>query len=193
MLGILLSVLKISGILLLAVLALAVLVLAVILLVPVRYGFSGKFDTDEKKICGKITWFFRLVHISVAIDGDGMKITPKILGKEWGREKKKKKWKVASKEENRKIRPAEKNDDEDTVPTKNGRENGESTEYWNSTEKLSADEKKDFSKKSIFDKLYDKIKSVIDFIQGKLAGWKNFLQNVSEWMEKKDKIFDFFL
>ncbi len=45
MLGILLSILKILGIILLAVLAVVLLAVLVLLFVPVRYRISGKWNT----------------------------------------------------------------------------------------------------------------------------------------------------
>lgn len=53
MLGILLSILKILGIILLAVLAVVLLAVLVLLFVPVRYRISGKWNTEEKKNRGK--------------------------------------------------------------------------------------------------------------------------------------------
>lgn len=193
MLGILLSVLKILGILLLALLVLIILVLAVILLVPVRYRFSGKFHEDEKNIHGRITWFFRLVHISVSADHQGMKLVPRILGREWNHEKKKKR-KTAGKKEK----------EQNTGTEKIKKENRETEDIKNKTQKIlektesdhaeefAGSNAKDSSEKSIFRKIYDKIKGVVDFILAKADVCRKALADISELNEKKNKVFDFF-
>ena len=90
MLGILLSILKILGIILLAVLAVVLLAVLVLLFVPVRYRISGKWNTEEKKIEGKVTWLFRLVHISMSADKNGQQIVPRIMGINLKKSRKKK-------------------------------------------------------------------------------------------------------
>ena len=90
MLGILLSILKILGIILLAVLVFVLLAVLLLLFVPVRYRISGKWNTEEKRIEGKVTWLFRLVHISMSADKDEQQIVPRIMGINLKNRKKKK-------------------------------------------------------------------------------------------------------
>lgn len=81
MLGVLLTILKIIGIILLVLLALILGLAAVILLVPIRY--RGKAAYLEKKLSGslKITWLLHLLSASVSVTPDGTDIRVKVLGK----------------------------------------------------------------------------------------------------------------
>ncbi len=109
MLGILLSILKILGIILLAVLVFVLLAVLLLLFVPVRYRISGKWNTEEKRIEGKVTWLFRLVHISMSADKDEQQIVPRIMGINLkNRKKKKRKIKKTGKKEKKKKRKEKK-------------------------------------------------------------------------------------
>ena len=64
MIGIILSVVKIFGIIILAILALALLIILMVLFIPVRY--KGKIYFKEvPDIELSITWFFKFLSISV--------------------------------------------------------------------------------------------------------------------------------
>ena len=64
MIGIILSVVKILGIIILAILALALLIILMVLFIPVRY--KGKIYFKEvPDIELSITWFFKFLSISV--------------------------------------------------------------------------------------------------------------------------------
>lgn len=214
MLGILLSILKILGIILLAVLLLVILVLLLLLLVPVRYRFSGKFNTDEKRMEGKITWLFRLVHISVLIDEDGQRIVPKVMGINL---KKRKTEKEQPKRRGKRKRRKKKEKKIKESSSKEKDSNGKGMEKETGKEELLKSEKKETEKKveeekaeevflekkintteddilekSIFRRIYEKIINVISAILKKVEAWKGILAQAQEFKQKKDKIFDFF-
>lgn len=81
MLGVLLTILKIIGIILLVLLALILGLASVILLVPIRY--RGKAVCQEKKFSGnlKITWLLHLLSASVSVTPEENDIRVKVLGK----------------------------------------------------------------------------------------------------------------
>lgn len=229
MLGILLSILKILGIILLVVLVLVILVLLVLLFVPVRYRFSGKFNTEEKRIEGKVTWLFRLVHISMSVDENGQKLVPKIMGidlkkRKEGKEKKERPKKREKKKrrgrrekkrtENKKKEKRKKNAAKEKAPEKEAEKEkllkSEEKETEKKVEEKRAEEYADSPKvddidcqkkindtkqplkKSIFQKIYEKIISVLSVISKMAKAWKKLLENMQELQSKKDKIFDFF-
>lgn len=222
MLGILLSILKILGIILLAVLGVVILVLLVLLLVPVRYRISGKWNAEEKRIEGKATWLFRLVHVSVSADKDGQHIVPKIMGidlkkrserkekreKHKKKEKKNKRKKEKRKMEKRKMEKMEK-ETEKKKPIISEKKETEikKTEIKEAEIKkteMNVEEEKtnDFpekidniepiQKKSIFQKIYEKIINVLSAVSKVAKAWRGLFENAQELQKKKDKIFDFF-
>ena len=79
-LGILLTILKIIGIILLVLLGIVLFVVAVILLVPIRYEGEGR---KEETLCGhiKITWLLHLISASASLSPDGTNICIRIAGK----------------------------------------------------------------------------------------------------------------
>ena len=200
MLGILLSILKILGIILLAVLAVVLLAVLVLLFVPVRYRISGKWNTEEKKIEGKVTWLFRLVHISMSADKNGQQIVPRIMGINLKKSRKKKQKPKKKKEKSLK----EDNQGENNSEEKNLKEGWEKKETEKKVEKQKEEgqeermdnkENTDWQQekqKSIFQKIYEKIISVLSAISKIAQTWKKLLENLQELQKKKDKIFDFF-
>lgn len=74
MLGILLTILKIIGIILLVLIGLILLAAAVILLVPIRY--HGEGAREEKILSGnvKLTWLLHMISASASLSEDGTKI-----------------------------------------------------------------------------------------------------------------------
>ena len=81
MLGILLTILKIIGIILLVLIGLILLAAAVILLVPIRY--HGEGAREEKILSGsvKLTWLLHMISASASLSEDGMKIRVCLFGK----------------------------------------------------------------------------------------------------------------
>lgn len=67
MLQILLLILKIIGIILAVLLGLILLILCIVLFVPIRYQGKASFegDIDSAKARGEVTWFFRLIGVTV--------------------------------------------------------------------------------------------------------------------------------
>lgn len=81
MLGILLTILKIIGIILLVLIGLILLAAAVILLVPIRYHGDGA--REEKIPSGnvKLTWLLHMISASASLSEDGTKIRVCLFGK----------------------------------------------------------------------------------------------------------------
>lgn len=81
MLGILLTILKIIGIILLVLIGLILLAAAVILLVPIRY--HGEGAREEKILSGnvKLTWLLHMISASASLSEDGTKIRFCLFGK----------------------------------------------------------------------------------------------------------------
>lgn len=81
MLGILLTILKIIGIILLVLIGLILLAAAVILLVPIRY--HGEGAREEKILSGsvKLTWLLHMISASASLSEDGTKIRVCLFGK----------------------------------------------------------------------------------------------------------------
>ena len=81
MLGILLTILKIIGIILLVLIGLILLAAAVILLVPIRY--QGEGAREEKILSGsvKLTWLLHMISASASLSEDGTKIRVCLFGK----------------------------------------------------------------------------------------------------------------
>lgn len=197
MLGILLSILKILGIIFLVVLVFVLLVLLVLLFVPVRYRISGKWNTDEKRIEGKITWLFRLVHISIAADKDGQQIIPRIMGINLKKTKKKKEKKKKREKKKRKKREKKSKKKETEKKVEGQKEEEIQEEYINNTDWQQEEPEKTNNvtqslKKSIFRRIYEKIINVLSAVAKMAESWKKLLENVQELQRKKDKIFDFF-
>ena len=81
MLGILLTILKIIGIILLVLIGLILLAAAVILLVPIRY--HGEGAREEKILSGsvKLTWLLHMISASASLSEDGTNIRVCLFGK----------------------------------------------------------------------------------------------------------------
>ncbi|MCI8826438.1 MAG: DUF2953 domain-containing protein [Lachnospiraceae bacterium] len=215
MLGILLSILKILGIILLAVLVFVLLAVLVLLFVPVRYRISGKWNTEEKRIEGKVTWLFRLVHISMSADKDEQQIVPRIMGINLKNRKKKKEKSKKREKKKRKKREKRKKRKENSLKEKNPEEKSKRKETEKKVEEqrkkeiqedmdnsentdCQQDDQREIKdvtqnlKKSIFQKIHEKIISVLSAIAKIAETWKKLLENIQELQQKKDKIFDFF-
>ena len=81
MLGILLTILKIIGIILLVLIGLILTAVAVILLVPIRY--RGEGACEEKVLSGsvKITWLLHLLSIDISYSSGGTVLSVRLFGK----------------------------------------------------------------------------------------------------------------
>ena len=78
MISVLLTLLKIIGIVLLSLLGLFLVLLLIILFVPVRYRLKGYYK-DEFVCHGKITWLLHMVSVSIDYDKEAVTAV-KILG-----------------------------------------------------------------------------------------------------------------
>jgi hypothetical protein len=78
--GILLSILKIIGVILLAVLILVVLVGAVVLLVPVRYMADASYIEKKAGLLAKVTWLLNAVRFKAELRDKSLVVSLKILG-----------------------------------------------------------------------------------------------------------------
>ncbi len=94
MLGVILTILKILGIILLVILGLILTLVLVVLFVPIRYKSRGYVEkTDEgilDNISVKVTWLLHIVSVKFDIDGKDSKLSIKIFGRELGLGKSKK-------------------------------------------------------------------------------------------------------
>lgn len=86
MLSVILTILKILGIILLVILGLILALVLVILFVPIRYRSKGYVEkTDEgidDKISVKVSWLLHIVSVRFELDGKEGKLVVKIFGKE---------------------------------------------------------------------------------------------------------------
>ena len=90
MLHILLTILKIIGIILLAVIGLVLLICLCVLFVPIRYSARVKYNKTNN-ICVRVTYLLRLISIKYSLIGNDKKISIKIFGIDFNRFKIKKK------------------------------------------------------------------------------------------------------
>ena len=79
MVSVLLTLLKIIGIVLLSLLGLFIVLLLLVLFVPVRYRFKGYYKENEFVCHGKITWLLHLVSLSLDYEKEFI-TSAKILG-----------------------------------------------------------------------------------------------------------------
>ena len=76
MIGILLTALKIIGIVILAIIALALLIILMVLFIPVRY--KGKvYFKEVPDIALSVTWFFKFLSLNITYK-DGLDIIGKV-------------------------------------------------------------------------------------------------------------------
>ena len=80
MLSLILTILKIAGIVLVSIIGLAILLICIILFVPVRYRAVGYYKKDYK-ITGQISWLLHFISVKVVYENNNpFKIVVKILG-----------------------------------------------------------------------------------------------------------------
>lgn len=80
MVSIILTILKIIGIILLAILGILLLLIALVLFVPVRYKASGGYTQGSADVSGKVRWFLGFVSLTVRYQsGQPFHIKTKVL------------------------------------------------------------------------------------------------------------------
>ncbi|MBQ3545750.1 MAG: DUF2953 domain-containing protein [Lachnospiraceae bacterium] len=90
MLHILLTILKIIGIILLAIIGLVLLICLCVLFVPIRYSARIKYD-ETANICVRVSYLLRLISIKYVLNGKDKKTSIKIFGIDINRFKRKNK------------------------------------------------------------------------------------------------------
>lgn len=197
MLGVLLTILKIIGIILLVILLTVLFLLAIVLFVPVRYRLQGSL-TEDKRIIGKIHWLFSAVSVPLTIDENGVNYVIKIFGIDISKCKKKrrpKKKKDKKKETNR----AEDGEDKRITIQSISENEKESTKKVvdHNTEEIAKEEISQetnwFIKKftSIFDKIRNKFEKIKNTILEIIKHLQSIWKSCCDLSDKKNKIFDF--
>ncbi len=79
MLGILLTILKVIGIIILCILGLVLGILLIVFLVPIRYNVQGDIY-EEYNIKVKVHWLLHLLHIVVQLKGKVIEISVRVFG-----------------------------------------------------------------------------------------------------------------
>lgn len=79
MLHIILTILKVSGIILGILLAVLFILLLLVLFVPVRYDINGK-KREELQVKGKVHWLFHIVSFQIFYEDGELKQTLRIFG-----------------------------------------------------------------------------------------------------------------
>lgn len=193
MLGILWSILKIIGMILLLLIGIILFLVAVILFVPVRYQFSGSVQEDEKKVKGKVAWLFSTFAIPMTLGENGWTYTFRICGIDIKRRKKRKK----------KISEKERKGDSATDAKERLKTNLQTTqiekkvdikeEHQKKEERQhNISEKKKKEKKSIFEKINHKIKSVRDTGKKLYSFFRKSYQKTEDVFEKKRILEEYF-
>lgn len=90
MLHILLTILKIIGIILLAIIGLVLLICLCVLFVPIRYSARIKYN-ETANICVRVSYLLRLISIKYVLNGEDKKTSIKIFGIDINRFKRKNK------------------------------------------------------------------------------------------------------
>lgn len=209
MLHILLSTLKIIGILLLCLLGLLLFLILSGMLVPVRYKIRGEKSDESWNAQANLSWLFRLLYVAVRFDGGKPVYECYLFGiplfrlKRWLNRRRSVKRPKASKkkDENTPYLPLEEKFQE-TAKEKDERKDG-------SEEKPSADgefketpendekeaSKEDDKKENLFKRIVNKIKALIGLPRkicftirknyGRIREWKSLLQSEDvKWLKK---------
>lgn len=125
MVGIILSILKIIGIILLSILGILIALLLIVLFVPVRYSSNGYFKEKELYIYANVSFLLHILHISCSFK-KGFSYSIRILGIKLNLDRFKKKH--VKKVKNTKSDP---NQEEtgDTLEVKEKKDNAESSDF----------------------------------------------------------------
>lgn len=78
MLQIIVTILKVGGIILGIILAAALILLMLVLFVPIRYELKGK-KREELQASGRVSWLFHIITLQVFYEED-MKMVLRIFG-----------------------------------------------------------------------------------------------------------------
>ncbi len=169
MTAVLLTILKIIGIVLLVILGIMLFLLAVLLFVPVRYSVKGTVDNNITAE-GKISWLCSIFRYDFTFQEQELNGEVRIFGF-----RPKKKERVSEEELEEEAVPEVKDGVEEVVSHK-GRQN-----------RKSSDKNSQSSRKKIFMRMWDKIKSFLKKIknffigiQKRLTGFKEFVVKVKE-------------
>lgn len=169
MTAVLLTILKIIGIVLLVILGIMLFLLAVLLFVPVRYSVKGTVDNNITAE-GKISWLCSIFRYDFTFQEQELNGEVRIFGF-----RPKKKERVSEEELEEVVVPEVKDGVEEVVSHK-GRQN-----------RKSSDKNSRPSRKNIFMRMWDKIKSFLKnikkffmSIRKKLTGFKEFVVKVKE-------------
>ena len=169
MTAVLLTILKIIGIVLLVILGIMLFLLAVLLFVPVRYSVKGTVDNNITAE-GKISWLCSILRYDFTFQEQELNGEVRIFGF-----RPKKKERVSEEELEEEAVPEVKDGVEEVVSHK-GRQN-----------RKSSDKNSRPSRKNIFMRMWDKIKSFLKKIknffigiQKRLTGFKEFVVKVKE-------------
>ena len=197
MLSILLTILKIIGILILCILGLVLGIVLLILLVPIRYDAKGELY-EEKHIGVRIHWLLHLLMIAVQLRGKAMEITVKVLGitlfatKKGEEEETTVSQKAASKEtEALMSEDQDSSDGEDSAEDSN--EKMDSTEDNNSSkaaaptkEQISGEKtlKEEDLNRTFMEKIEDKLNQFADALAEKLEHLEQTVEELQEKIEK---------
>ena len=160
---ILLTILKVIGIIIASIIGLILLILAVVLFVPVRYngnaGFKGKPDINLK-----ISYLLHIVSARFDLHEGDSKLLIKIFGIKLGKKKEKKHKIKKSKKKKQKITKSNEIPEikEETVTDNNLKQQKitKIEEYVTEEEDTFYEEKKEKSKKSIFKNIKDKYNNI---------------------------------
>jgi len=169
MTAVLLTILKIIGIVLLVILGIMLFLLAVLLFVPVRYSVKGTVDNNITAE-GKISWLCSILRYDFTFQEQELNGEVRIFGF-----RPKKKERVSEEELEEEAVPEVKDGVEEVVSHK-GKQN-----------RKSSDKNSRPSRKNIFMRMWDKIKSFLKnikkffmSIRKKLTGFKEFVVKVKE-------------
>lgn len=169
MTAVLLTILKIIGIVLLVILGIMLFLLAVLLFVPVRYSVKGTVDNNITAE-GKISWLCSIFRYDFTFQEQELNGEVRVFGF-----RPKKKERVSEEELEEEAVPEVKDGVEEVVSHK-GKQN-----------RKSSDKNSRPSRKNIFMRMWDKIKSFLKnikkffmSIRKKLTGFKEFVVKVKE-------------
>ncbi len=186
MLHILLTTLKVIGILLGITLGLIVTLLLIVLFVPIRY--KGKAHNTD--IVAKITWLLHLLSISIEYKDNNFKYVIKVLGITINKDKKKKKQKKENKLKQPKERVKEsKKTKESKEPEENKGKSDKQEKFKTDTKDAKAADTKKKEKKSISQKLSEAINNIkfkIRNICDKIINIKNKISDYKEFLTTKE-------
>ncbi|MGN0291189.1 MAG: hypothetical protein ACI4C5_04600 [Lachnospiraceae bacterium] len=78
--SIVLTILKVIGIILAVVLGLAVALLLLALFLPLCYSIKGRFETEQNEVSGKCSWLFSLIQVKFLAKGRDIRVWLSICG-----------------------------------------------------------------------------------------------------------------